>query len=440
MSRLTRAELQLRNRERVLVAARDEFAERGFRDAKIDSIAERADLTRGAVYSNFAGKRALYFAALADLASQPSTISVTPGRTTSEALGAFAEAWLNRYQDSGPAYRTDRLLDSDQRLRSSDRTGGAPQRANATSLGAGAAQHGAGATPHGAGSTPLGSTATPQRASATSLRSGAAPLGTQLLPEVMADDDTRWQYGQLLGLGALLLGLSLEHLGFADEHGRRMVGVAEIALTTLRGAGDLLGAAPGFVQPLQVVKACHQLADLELIDRWEPPPTTPPVRPADEAWDPPAAEDAVRAGPARLTDDGLVVILGMNRLAAAEDVVRAAVASAVQTAGPGLTVTVALVSDRPAELAPLGRAALAEVCGCLRQAFLEPDWPGLQIVHDESGELAAAAGVEAIGNGLEFAVRIIGGRIVSRAEGFGATHAVASADISPTVVRLAGPR
>src|SRR6185312_10577699 len=60
-----RAETQERNRASVLAAARAEFVERGFRDAKVDVIAARAGLTRGAVYSNFPGKRALYFAVLA---------------------------------------------------------------------------------------------------------------------------------------------------------------------------------------------------------------------------------------------------------------------------------------------------------------------------------------------------------------------------------------
>ena len=63
---MTRAEMQEQNRAKVLAAARAEFVERGFRDAKIDVIAERAALTRGAVYSNFPGKRALYFAVLAE--------------------------------------------------------------------------------------------------------------------------------------------------------------------------------------------------------------------------------------------------------------------------------------------------------------------------------------------------------------------------------------
>ncbi|MFC7714122.1 TetR/AcrR family transcriptional regulator [Nonomuraea recticatena] len=70
MERLSRAQTQQLNRARVLRAARQEFAERGFREAKVDGIAERAGLTRGAVYSNFPGKRALYFAVLAELAEQ----------------------------------------------------------------------------------------------------------------------------------------------------------------------------------------------------------------------------------------------------------------------------------------------------------------------------------------------------------------------------------
>src|SRR5207342_971783 len=68
-ARLTRAELQEQNRAKVLAAARTEFVERGYRDAKVDDIAERAALTRGAVYSNFPGKRALYFAVLAEEAA-----------------------------------------------------------------------------------------------------------------------------------------------------------------------------------------------------------------------------------------------------------------------------------------------------------------------------------------------------------------------------------
>ncbi|NGN69983.1 TetR family transcriptional regulator, partial [Streptomyces sp. A7024] len=68
MVRLTRAQQQERTRAAVLTAARAEFAERGYAAAKVDGIAERAELTRGAVYSNFPSKRALYLAMLADTA------------------------------------------------------------------------------------------------------------------------------------------------------------------------------------------------------------------------------------------------------------------------------------------------------------------------------------------------------------------------------------
>jgi predicted aminopeptidase len=52
------------------------------------------------------------------------------------------------------------------------------------------------------------------------------------------------------------------------------------------------------------------------------------------------------------------------------------------------------------ELAPLARLTVAEWCGCLRQA--------------------AAAGVTAVGDDTEVALRIEGGRIVARAVGAGA--------------------
>ncbi|MGI5287846.1 TetR/AcrR family transcriptional regulator [Nonomuraea polychroma] len=101
MVRLTRAQQQERTRAAVLAAAREEFAERGYADAKIDRIAERAELTRGAVYSNFPSKRALYLAVLvasiehADVATAPSPPDLD------EAVGAFARVWLERLPLTG---------------------------------------------------------------------------------------------------------------------------------------------------------------------------------------------------------------------------------------------------------------------------------------------------------------------------------------------------
>jgi AcrR family transcriptional regulator len=97
MARLTRAQQQERTRAAVLAAARQEFSEHGYAEAKVDRIAERAELTRGAVYSNFPSKRALYLAVLVEMVERSGAGQVpasSPG--PAEALGAFAGAWLER--------------------------------------------------------------------------------------------------------------------------------------------------------------------------------------------------------------------------------------------------------------------------------------------------------------------------------------------------------
>lgn len=95
MVRLTRVQQQERTRASVLAAAKEEFTEHGYALAKIDRIAERAELTRGAVYSNFPSKRALYLAVLIDLVASPSGEPAAPP-SLEEALGAFARTWLER--------------------------------------------------------------------------------------------------------------------------------------------------------------------------------------------------------------------------------------------------------------------------------------------------------------------------------------------------------
>ncbi|SDX70517.1 DNA-binding transcriptional regulator, AcrR family [Amycolatopsis xylanica] len=343
MARLTRAETQERNRAKVLAAAKDEFTERGFREAKIDSIAERAELTRGAVYSNFPGKRALYFAVLAEYAPRPPALE--PGLTVAEALGVFARAWVGRL--------------------------------------------------------PL----------VTDGRHASARLAMDLLPEIIADERIWVPFTQLTKLNALLLGLSLERL---SPRSGRLVRVAESALTVLHGASQLAAAAPGFTEPFNVVSTCARLADVDLGDEWLPSRMIPQTRSLDVPWDPPGAVDALREEPVSLAGDGIVALLGLHRVSAIEEAVRAA--------APDTEITAVLVTGDPGELMPLARLVIADLRACLRQAFPHSAWPRLRVICDETGAVAAAAGVPAISDATETAVRVATGRIVERADGYGACH------------------
>ena len=111
MARLTRVQQQQRTHAAVLAAAHREFAEHGYAHAKIDRIAARADLTRGSVYSNFPGKRALYLAVLVDLIER--SPDPDPRRdgppSPADAAGAFARIWLTRLPLAGDPAPDGRL-------------------------------------------------------------------------------------------------------------------------------------------------------------------------------------------------------------------------------------------------------------------------------------------------------------------------------------------
>lgn len=51
-------------RERLIVAAIDQFESRGYADASVSSVSEAAGFSRGATYSNFTSKEDLFLAAL----------------------------------------------------------------------------------------------------------------------------------------------------------------------------------------------------------------------------------------------------------------------------------------------------------------------------------------------------------------------------------------
>jgi AcrR family transcriptional regulator len=64
--RLLRAERKERTKGELVEAARTVFLRRGFHGASLDEIAEEAGYTKGAVYSNFDGKDALFLAVFED--------------------------------------------------------------------------------------------------------------------------------------------------------------------------------------------------------------------------------------------------------------------------------------------------------------------------------------------------------------------------------------
>ena len=64
MARPTRAQRRQQTRARLLEAAGQVFARRGFHAATVDEVAEAAGYTKGAVYANFATKEELFLALL----------------------------------------------------------------------------------------------------------------------------------------------------------------------------------------------------------------------------------------------------------------------------------------------------------------------------------------------------------------------------------------
>ena len=89
MARLTRAQRRQQTRARLLDAAGQVFARRGFSAATLDEVAEAAGYTKGAVYSNFASKDDLVLALLDQhLAGQLQQVEALDAIESSEELHA----------------------------------------------------------------------------------------------------------------------------------------------------------------------------------------------------------------------------------------------------------------------------------------------------------------------------------------------------------------
>jgi AcrR family transcriptional regulator len=383
-----RAEQQRINRERILAAAREEFAEVGYRGARIDGIAARAGLTRGAVYSNFPGKRALGLTVAADLLSAGQ--EVPPG--CMDRGGPPDGAARERGASPGTLFR-----DQGEAPWSPDRSAAVASMARAW-----------------LSRLPLGEP-TPGRIEC---------LPADLYAEIREDRDLRDACAELLRLDAVLLARALEQLpagdveADADEEGRQ-VRAASSLLGVLHAASGLGASAPGFTDPFDVVTACRALAAADFGDRWSPPDESivPAVRRADRAWDPPECADLITGAPVDWSGDGVVAVLGLRRASAVEQALRGA--------RPGERVTLVLVSDDPAERAPLASLVLAELLAALRPGFPEGALAGLAVVLDREGRVADAAGMRSAHDDACLALRLEGGHVVAQAEGAAACHAVA---------------
>ncbi|TLQ46368.1 TetR/AcrR family transcriptional regulator [Streptomyces marianii] len=353
MARLTRAQQQERTRASVLVAARQEFAEFGYVEAKIDRIAERAELTRGAVYSNFTGKRALYFAVLVDAAERARDAAEPPAESpdsVGQALGSFARVWLERLPFLGD--------------------------------------------------TP-----------------GSGHLQLRSLSGVLGTESARAALAELVRFEALLLALAVEPRSAVRAGFVRPAG---LALTLLHGAAGLAENAPGVGDPFDLARAAEHLADIALGDDPEPPhlPYVTPARSTEAPWAPPGnLRDEITGRSVDLGDDGVVVVLGVGRLSAAEDVMR--------SARPVDEVTIVVVTSDPAEIGRLARLRIVDLVGCLRRVFTPDRLPRARVVFDHAGTVPAALDHSSADDLdlTEIAVRVRDGLITAHATGRGAGHA-----------------
>ena len=82
-------------RERLLAAAREEFAARGFDGAKVDRIARRARINKAMVYYHFPSKAALYLAILRE-----QFMAVAAAVSDARAQGGAPVEQLSRYIDT----------------------------------------------------------------------------------------------------------------------------------------------------------------------------------------------------------------------------------------------------------------------------------------------------------------------------------------------------
>src|SRR5947209_3360365 len=97
MARATREERKRRTRTALIEAAAEVFARRGFGAARVEEIAERAELTTGALYAHFASKQDLFLAVFEEFAA----VRARQVEDSAGSLRSGADQWM-RMLDEQP--------------------------------------------------------------------------------------------------------------------------------------------------------------------------------------------------------------------------------------------------------------------------------------------------------------------------------------------------
>lgn len=95
---MTRAESRRHTREKILASAQELFSTQGYRGTSLDQIAETAGFSKGAVYSNWGSKEALFLDLLDAASTQQNPeagIDLTPTPWALATLEFFLEAINN---------------------------------------------------------------------------------------------------------------------------------------------------------------------------------------------------------------------------------------------------------------------------------------------------------------------------------------------------------
>ncbi len=93
VARVTRAESKERTRQRLLTEAQRLFRERGYAATSLEQIAEAAEVTKGAIYGNFASKEDLLISAIEQTPTPAYVTMLNDGsRPVRERLAEFSRA------------------------------------------------------------------------------------------------------------------------------------------------------------------------------------------------------------------------------------------------------------------------------------------------------------------------------------------------------------